>query len=490
MNNAFKLSLVAAAVGLAAAGTASANSVGAPQYIGAGASAVKNTIVRAVVGVNGTASTVCPSGSTVDYYDNATADITVGTAIPGGSVFRIVCTNAGTVVLDVSYDTNGGSWKSLIAAVPSTATVSPLFANAQSISGTPVQYNDITVGTKSAVSVTQFSAGGTTFTFVNPMTYHYGATVINAVPGTDSVDFGLADIENPLWNDPHNQPLQADLVTPVFGNGEILTVLNGTTRAPVEAAGYPKPAFGVVFGVAVSPTLYAALQTAQGLNGTVYDTAGVAHSCAGVQGYADTTPAHICVPSISKADYRSLASGNASASLATIYGNVEVARRDQGSGSQGNSNAFFFNDGCSVAQAGVSEAKDLSPALPATVLPANITVTYQTSTGNVLTRIKNTTTNVIGVVGLDSDSAGKLGTGSFVKIDGIYPSSAAAGTTGYDFVGMETLHCSKTAGVSTFCAALTTDFSTNLTTAGGFVNLTTANFSNNSVACGGQRRIR
>jgi hypothetical protein len=484
MKTQFKLSIVAAAVGLVVSGAAFANGANltpnSPITIGAGASAVKANVVRALVGVNGTAG-LCGTNA-VTYYDNATADISAGTSLPGGSIFRIVCGS-----YDVGYDTKGGSWKSLIAAN------SAMMTNAQNtaLNADPVKFVDNTTGTTSAIALASFSAGGVVYTFNAPVTYVWGATATPAVAGNDIVDFGMADVENSMWNYGPNQPIAPDgtYATPTFSGTEIATAL----KKGAEAAGYPKAAFGIVFGVAASPALYTALQTAQGLNGTVYNPAtGAAVACGGVKGYTN----QLCVPSISKADYRSIASGtNASASLAALYLPVDLARRDQGSGTQANSNSFFFNGGCS-ASSSVTEGADLSPALPNTTgLASGLNVSYNAATGDVLNRITGTTayvasnSYVIGVVSAENDSSGKLGGGGFVKIDGVYPSAATAALSGQEFVGMETLHCSKSTGVAAVCTAVSSDF-TSMPTGAGQINLTTSNFSNNSVVCGGQRRIR
>jgi hypothetical protein len=273
--------------------------------------------------------------------------------------------------------------------------------------------------------------------------------------------------------------LPAGCVNPIFTHNEFALAQG----KGVELAGYPVKAFGVVFGVAVSQAQYDALAAAQGLNVGACVVAG--HQ---VQGY--TNPA--CAPSIPAADYRSIMTNNAAASLVAAYEPIEWARRDLGSGTKSGENAYFLNQGCSIGSA-TTEAGALHAALPS-ASTANETISYNYSTGQVINRLNGTTAtahpNVMGVISAENDSASGLtgaagGTASMLKLDGLYPSAANAAAGAYPYMTTEWFHCSplSAAGV---CAAISADFTT-LATGGGIVNLTNAAtfFANNGNACNG-----
>jgi len=105
----------------------------------------------------------------------------------------------------------------------------------------------------------------------------------------------------------------------------------GLSAAPATEAA----AFSQVFGVAVNPTLYTALQTAQGLTGCGIDSLTQA-----------------CQPSITKAQYTSIVSdafNTAKQEVNTILGvgtngeKLTVCRRVSTSGTQASSNQYFLN---------------------------------------------------------------------------------------------------------------------------------------------------
>jgi hypothetical protein len=503
MSNQIKFSAIAAAVGLAFSGSVLANSVGAPASIGAGASAVKTGIVRAVIGTTSSTASVCGTNPATIYDNNAT-DITSSTALPGGSIFRIVCgTN------DMSYDTSGGSWKSF-AAVSAT-----ILANAQntSLSANPVSYVS-TTGTASAFTITSFKVGSTTYTFNNPVSYVYGNGKVPAVVGTDTVDFGMADAETSLFANGVNEPLVDTGLGSTGATGTLNQSNTINTSAQMtlaalapkngEYTGFPTNALGITFGIAVSSSLYHVLQVAQGIGGT----------CLDVPGYTNQA----CAPSIPKADVKALLSGSTAASLLTAYAPIEFARRDQGSGTNAATMAYFLNQGCSIAT-GTTEGTSLTPQFVTGTNDGtgNITigagtnyfVTYQISTGNVLNRLigKNgwgvSTDNVIGYVSTENDSSGKLAnasgsaalygtSASFVKLDGVYPSAENGAAGLYDFNSTEVLHCNKLAGTlgSTICTALKGDFNA-FTTGGGLININngTTQYGNNGNICSGWQRV-
>jgi len=183
------------------------------------------------------------------------------------------------------------------------------------------------------------------------------------------------------------------------------------------------------FGVAVSPTLYAALQTAQGLTN-------------------DATAAN--QPSITRASYASLVSkGGKIDSLSSFLsanatvsgytpptGELVLARRDDLSGTQAVSNMFFVNGQCG-GNGNAAVAKSLDEKVgKAGGLLGGLAIRQNTDddVAGVLDVQSNSTTNdvrtALNVAGayaigaLGTSSGGAQGTaGHFVKIDGISPNA-------------------------------------------------------------------
>ncbi|MDH4391758.1 MAG: hypothetical protein QE285_10105, partial [Aquabacterium sp.] len=186
------------------------------------------------------------------------------------------------------------------------------------------------------------------------------------------------------------------------------------------------PLFFQSFGVVVSQPLYIALQKKNGLaescNTTGIDTAA-------------------CQPSISRADYASLVAKNGKiATIAdltgdsTLTGTLNLARRDDLSGTQASSNIFFVNGQCGgnaevavpksidglVAKAGgllggLAVRTDITDDVAGTLDVA----AHATSDG-VKSAVGSQTAYSIGVAG--TGSGGKTSTyGRFVKIDGVSP---------------------------------------------------------------------
>jgi len=469
MSKHIKLALAAAAVSAAFAGPASADTI-----YGAGASAIKASLINVVLGK------YCTAG-TINYYDNATA-AAVSPAIPGGSVFRITCTQqagtAFTAPVDVTYDTTGGSWKAFTAANPALLTK----AQNPALNLNPVSTVPTAGGTTQAAYV--MNVLGTNYT----VNYTWGLTAAN-IPAGANVTFGLTDVETALFNASSiNQPLVANSWT----TGANTPIYTNDWSTGTEAAGFPTPVFGVVFGVAASPALYAALQT---------DQLAAGGPLAG-SGCVAGTVSQLCAPLISKALYRSLASANfgqLNTNAAELFPRVvpantaiEIARRDQGSGTQAGSNAFFENAGCA---AGV-ETTDLLPALPSDG-GGNWTVSYNATTTAALARINTpggvpASNFVIGVVSAEND-AKLVGGAGFLKIDGYYPSNTNAAAGVYSYVTEENLHCSATATGDSKQLCLQLDAaapdpqSLLQYTGTGIVQLSASKFYNNNTSCAGWR---
>jgi hypothetical protein len=422
---------VAAAVGAAFAGVA--GSAGAVTILGAGASAVKNSVQLIVL------KDYCASG-TINFYDTGTGTITAG-GQPGGGIFRIQCSASSisgfTGSVDIGYDTNGGSWKAFTAvnsALYSTATSQNTAFNANPVA--TVQTTGCTLQSNIAMAVL-----GQTFT----INYNYGCAQKNLVPGTDVVSYGLTDVEASLFlASTDNQPLVNNSWTTNSSTGPVSIYSN--FGAGTELAGFPQQVFGVVFGVGASPKLYAALVADQKATGQLASTCpSVAPN--GVLSAA----AELCAPVISRAQYASIVAasgGTLNTSLAPLFVSVipatttfELARRDQGSGTQASSNAFFLNDGCGSA---FTETVT-SPQIP--YGSAN-NVSYNATTGAVQGKLQTPTLDggsgfAIGVISVENESKFSGGAG-FLRLDGFYPSVANAKTGLYSYVSEENLHANPT----------------------------------------------
>ncbi|MBC7727080.1 MAG: hypothetical protein H7242_05610 [Microbacteriaceae bacterium] len=195
--------------------------------------------------------------------------------------------------------------------------------------------------------------------------------------------------------------------------------------------------FSQSFGVAVSPLLYSALQTKNGL------TAG------------DLTAAN--QPSITRAEYASLVSKAGSIkSLAALTGNagltdpLTLARRDDLSGTQASSNIFFANGQCG-GNGNVLVAKSLDEKVgkaggllgglaivsiaDAATYPS-LHILNAAVSNDVKKAVSSETDYAIGVLNVGgggtqvASPAVGAGVGRFIKIDGVSPNFSAAGAAG------------------------------------------------------------
>ena len=456
MSRKLSLSLVAAAVATTFSGQAGAvqNNIA-----GAGASAVSNTLKTIIM------KDYCTAG-TINYYDNDTKNAA------GGAVYRINCTNNGLNKLvsnpvDVSYDTSGGSWKGLTPTQPPGAaspTAGNLFQSAQGLAAGvaaggatyPVSTVSETVGAGScaagvAMNITPI-AGGPVF----PVTY-FGSCPAQALATAPT--FGLTDTDAALFQaSAENQPLQ----TNTWNTGPVALV-QGSFIVGSELTGFPISVFGLAFGVAASKQLYLDLQADQIASGLIPAAcSGLFETSGEVAGLNQNKG---CAPSITRAQYRSIVTNvpdNLNGDLATGVselffnglpatqtctgcnnGAITVARRDRGSGSQATSNAFFLGAGCGSA---ATEATELPAALPVDGAAAPWTITYNFTTGGVVSALTGAAANtyVIGVVSADNE--GKIvPNGGFLRIDNNYPSNVNAANGVYNYWTEEQLHCSPAA---------------------------------------------
>ncbi|MBV8209852.1 MAG: hypothetical protein JO133_07290 [Burkholderiaceae bacterium] len=436
---------MAAAVAMAFAGQVQAQTI-----YGAGASAVQKTVKNLVAGK------YCSTG-TILYYDNATSASTSG---PAGTVFRINCTPIAGVsitasTLDVSYDTTGGSWKAF--ATSNGGNMMPAIQDA-TLNANPI----VTINTAGPCTLTtgytaSFISGGTVYTF----SYEYNCPLATLAT-TDTVTFGLTDVEPFMFDNVVNEPLVANTWSTGGTPSQIFPAVEGgvtinwpesnPTAGLGEKSGFPKPVFGVVFGVAASNGLYTALQNDQLATSATW----IPSSC------TVGTVSAACAPSITTSQYRSIIGKTAPAnklnnSAAPLFTTapgtttLELARRDQGSGTNGGVNAYFLSQGCSVTTAlGAPGTEGVSVAqlLPATNLGTN-QITYNASTTDVIQRLTlNTATTlgafpssgfVIGVVSEENDGS-KIAPAGFLKLDGLYPTNTAATAGRYNYMSEENLH--------------------------------------------------
>jgi len=496
-----------AAVAAAVAGAFAGSALAATPIYGAGASAVQKSVLYIVL------KDYCSTATNVTYYDNATSAPTASTVTPSGSIWRVTCTPVSaakfTSGLDITYDSSGGSWKGL------TAVRSGLLSAAQSsLNANPV--STVTIGTGTTYGTLTPTFLGSTFTF----TYVWGVTATSlgtlSSSGTNSVTFGLTDVESTIFDtSSYNQPLQNGTWNSVSGGTPIFSTW---PTAQSELSGFPLKAFGVTFGVAASPALYKALQIDQTSAGLL------PASCSSSYGTVGSGTSPTCVPFISMSQYRSLVSANFGAlnqNSAALFltvtptdTSIELARRDQGSGTQASSNTFFLNQGCASTS---TEASDLGPALPVDINPVPATgpntttdfmdVSYNASTGNVITRLAPVAASaasnpgptngfVIGVVSAEKDGA--LGTGvGFLRLNGFYPLNTNVTQGLYTYLSEENLHANPNAtgdalqfitdlgGTGTAPASeVITNYSGT-----GIVNLNSSPYYNNGTICAGLRHV-
>ena len=501
MKQEIRIAAVAAAVSAAFAGPVHA----ATPIYGAGASAVQRSLLYIIM------KDYCSTASNLTYYDNGTAP-TSSTALPNGSIYRVTCTPVSaakfTSGLDITYDAAGGAWKGLIAGTPALLTQAQSTQNANPVS-------TINIGTGTTYGTLTPTILGSVFTF----TYVYGASSTSlgtlATSGTNSVTYGLVDAESTIFGDtPFNEPL-------VNGswNTSPAQIFDQSAfdNPPPELSGFPVKAFGLTLGVAASPALYKALQIDQVAIGYL------PASCSSSYGTIGSATNPTCVPFISRSQYASLVSANFGALNTNAAGlfqsvtptdtSIEIARLNQGSGTEAASNAYFLGQGCAST---ATEASDLAPALPSDlgVVPATnsgtntnvFQVSYSSSAGGVVTRlapVAATASSNPGVTsgfvigGITGERDGNLGGAGFLRVDGFYPTQTNVLAGVYNFFTSVLLHANPSAAgdALTFVKDLgglgtapSNEWITNYSGT-GVVNLTTSNYNNNGTLCAGLRHI-
>jgi hypothetical protein len=425
MSKCIQVAAIAAAVGAAfAAAPAQASTT---TVYGAGASAVKNSIQLLVL------KDYCATG-TINFYDNGTGTISAG-GQPGGATFVISCNTSSTSgmtagTIDIGYDTSGGSWKAF-NAVNSAMFTTALSQNA-ALNANPVATVSLTgCTTQSSIAMAVL---GNTFT----INYNYGCATRALVPGTDVLSFGLTDVEGGLFlNSTDNQPLVNNSWATTSAGPVAIFKTAGSFGVGTELSGYPTQVFGVIFGIGASPKLYSALQADQIASGLLPSTCTAG---------SVSSPASTCAPNITRAQYASIVANSGGAMNASVAGlfttapattTFELARRDQGSGTQASSNAYFLNDGCA--------SSSLEPiAVPQLPVGSAGNVSYNATTGAAQGKVITPTLDggtgfAVGVVSVENESKWTGGSG-FLKLDGFYPSAANASAGRYGYVSEENLH--------------------------------------------------
>ena len=258
-----------------------------------------------------------------------------------------------------------------------------------------------------------------------------GGTAANAFCLADSTSSDTA----PVVSCTSHTPQQADLALSDVAPAELYALyVKATNKLSTLTA---KPLFVQSFGVAVSPSLYTALQVKNGLTGCTLPA-------------STDTAAQIaaCQPNISMAEYASLvASGGKIKSLAALTGDttltapLTLARRDDLSGTQAVSNIFFVNGQCSPnavkaaantksVDAALIKAGGLVGGLGVDAIgnsTTSLNILSAVTSGAVKNAVANATAYAIGVLnvgggGAISNSDTTVSAkGRFIKIDGISP---------------------------------------------------------------------
>ncbi len=420
------LSIAAAAAAVTFAGAANAQLAGT--FNGGGATAPYNNVMDILVtGVN-----ECDGGlgGPITIYEN-------NAALQHGSTFQVACFNSAGAALTFNYDSQGGSWKGL-GVFPN------LFAKAQLDSGANV-FQAVNPATCAATVAAVVPGTGVAVQFGASCT-----TVPMVANATGGLDFGFSDVETQMFlGSPMNQPVKtASLPNYNYSLGVANWGLDSAFSTDVNPANETATqVFGIVMGVGASSTLFNSMQADQIAAGTL------PASCANVYSAA-------CAPNITSSQYRSLVGSSsthflASASISQLFTavwpsdlTVTIARRDQGSGTQATSNAYFLHQGCGNA---AQQTPDVAAAYPL-LSKTGYTIQYNSGTGNVTTQLA-LPGNSIGVASAEKDGStmnSSTAGGWYLKLDGVYPSAANASVGLYNMVTEETVRILTTGNTTLY----------------------------------------
>lgn len=239
-------------------------------------------------------------------------------------------------------------------------------------------------------------------------------------------------------------------VEPAAFDAALLAPFGGVDALADKVGG---ASFSQAFGVAVSRDLYAALQTAQGLTGCTADT---------------LTPA--CQPTVSRAQYASIASGSFNSAKSSINGlfgvpagKLTLCRRASTSGTQAASNQFFLNNLTGTGpNGGVESVADAATYGPGAL--ATFEVKEGAGTSNARDCL-NAAGYGIGVLSLENVPAASTGY-RFVKLNRVEGFDAAHASKGtalageYEFAFQSFKFTAAGAGTSAVIEAIDSQLST------------------------------
>lgn len=258
----------------------------------------------------------------------------------------------------------------------------------------------------------------------------YQCTIANASTAVsggecpkDSVDYSAQDRETKCVK---SDAGVSDLEPSMFVDTNLPSGWNALTAAELGALTVNSE-YGVIFGIAVTNDVYAALQTLQGLSASD-------------------------VPSLTKAQITGILKGNIKSwkeldsaltgiSSSATGGLMSVCRRANGSGTQAAQNAYFFNTPC-ASSFGVTDG----------MVTANNSATYKvienSSAGNVSDCLNNSADGKlagstlkfggIGFMAIEKQPA-VTDKWKYIKIDGVEPTVDNTISTAYDHVYEQTL---------------------------------------------------
>ncbi len=232
-------------------------------------------------------------------------------------------------------------------------------------------------------------------------------------------------LERPKFTCTSTAWTQADLAISDVHSTELYALYSQAAKAKVTDY-TQKPLALQGFGIAVNWNFYQALQRQNIADKLIADT------CEG-------TVSAACQPSIRSSDYATLISKNASSfpKSAAIFVSgdataLNLARRDDLSGTQASSNIFFANNACGIVPAkskGLGGGLQIAGALES--VAGKLTIDELAVSGDVTTRLNSSVGYAIGAVGLGSSQDDAVGKWKWVRIDGQSPNYNPDGTKAY-----------------------------------------------------------
>jgi hypothetical protein len=326
---------------------------------------------------------------------NKSSAAIAGVGNGGVSAWAGYATGTTTPIL-VIYNSNNGS----AAGISQLLDAVPKNSAAAAAAGSVPEFDVVTAGVG---SVTKGLAG----TCAPVTTDATGNTIACTSHAPTAATVGIADV----------RPIE---LFELEGSAAIASTTT-LTVTPVAIQG---------MGIAVNSNLYAALQTAEGLTSTQQ-------------------------PSIDKAVYTSLVSKTGAikssaallnAVLNTAAGGtlpsttpmLELARRDNFSGTQAASNIFFLGNACDYTSTTKGTVTTLNkgtlggglvPTDTSDSVTGTLLVDANATTGNVTGALASTTNYVIGVLTLNKADSAIGGNAHFVKLNGVSPTFEADGVT-------------------------------------------------------------